>query len=819
MAKRTEKLIKESERGDAGSLLQRDGWVLGIFLALTLIMTNPLALHLASAVEDTHDALLNTWIMAWVGHALIFDPVQLFDANIFYPLPRTLAFSEALLTQGLLALPVNLASGNNILGYNLVLLFSFFLAAYGMYLFVFDLTKQRGAAVVAGTVFAFNPYNLGNLAQVQLLSLGWLPLALLFERRIFSHRVLRGSTRIRDSILLALFFALQALSSFYYALLAAMTVSLCALWSLFILRWENRRSSRVMLIPIAQLALAGVLVGLLLFPILQPYLQVQREEGFARNLDENERFSANLKQFIEVSPQNLVYGSFLAPRPAVTAGCYPLDNLFPGIVPVVLAIIGVAAAKNRGKWFYLFLFVFAFLLALGPRLFVAPSLATDITMPYRWLYDAFPLAHALRAPVRFDGLVMLALAVLAGVGVATRSLGRPQIVLAVSLIMLEYLALPAANVTPVPTGDAIPQYARWLAEKPPGTILELPLIGSKQDCPADLTSQYLSTYHWQDTPDGFSGFFPPVHGEFAYEIETFPDERSISLLQALGVNYVVVHSKRMPEWNAAIAGQISSLEPVIQFQDDYIYEVAPRAQDPTALTPSLYLAASTAPGQNTDAYIIVRNRVGAPPFGVRPGDTLSIEARWSDGTVQNTAANMPLVTGSVSVVPIRLVAPRQSGDYTLNLGAQGEAIGMWQLSGVVPVRTQEPSRDVVLPASVALSSSLKPVYAPGEEIPVDLIWLVGNKINAYYSASVRIANSKGDKVVAQDREPIVKTLLWRPGSSVPDHFSPRLPSSMAPGEYTLQVMLYQGNQGYSALLLDQADTPREVIVLGRFVVR
>src|SRR5512142_2188895 len=124
---------------------QRDGFALGVFLALTLVMTNPLVLHLASAVEDKRDALLNTWIIAWVGHSLLTDPLHLFNTNIFYPYPNTLAFSETLLPQGLLVLPINLASGNTILGYNSVLLFSFWLAAYAMYLFVYDLTWHRGA--------------------------------------------------------------------------------------------------------------------------------------------------------------------------------------------------------------------------------------------------------------------------------------------------------------------------------------------------------------------------------------------------------------------------------------------------------------------------------------------------------------------------------------------------------------------------------------------------------------------------------------------------------------------------------------------------
>ena len=65
-----------------------------LFVVLSLVLTYPLPFHLADAVEDRQDALLNVWITAWDGHQLLSDPLHLFDANIFHPYPRTLAYSE-----------------------------------------------------------------------------------------------------------------------------------------------------------------------------------------------------------------------------------------------------------------------------------------------------------------------------------------------------------------------------------------------------------------------------------------------------------------------------------------------------------------------------------------------------------------------------------------------------------------------------------------------------------------------------------------------------------------------------------------------------
>ena len=807
------------------SVLQRDAVAILVFLALTAIMTNPLLLHFTNAVEDTQDALLNTWIIGWVGHALITNPLNLFNANIFYPYPNALAFSETMLPQGLFALPFNLAFDNTILGYNLVLLASFFLAAYAMYIFILDLTRSRGAAIVAGTIFAFNPYNLGNLAQVQLLSFGWLPLAMMYFRRMINQSVasrqLRDFSRFptyfsRDLILFTIFFSLQALSSFYYAFFAGFAILLYIIWDFAV------HSLRIS--AFVRILISFVIIAIVVVPFFLPYLQVQRDLGFQRNLAESEPFSASFTLYTKVSPQNVLYGSLLALRPPIIHGGYPLDNLFPGIIALALAIIGIAATNNRERWFYFLLLAFAFVLSLGPRLFITPNVGTDITLPYQWLYDLLPLLHALRAPVRFDALVMFAIAVLAGLGTLairnsplTIRIKRYELQIAtmlVPLIALEYLALPAANITPVPTGSTVPQYVRWLAKQPHGVILELPMIMGEPGKLLDLTRQYLSTYDWQQTPDGYSGFVPPLRGEIAYELQSFPNERSISLLQALGVEYVVIHSDKMKIQDI----RSTDLQLAQQYGADQIYRVAPRAQDASALTTRLYLPPTAAPHQIYFAYVVVENHA-ARSFAITPTDMPQVDARWSDGTSQRVTATMPLVTSSISIVQVQLVAPPRTGDYHLDMRVSGNAIGEWDLAGDVVVKNEEPVHQVVLPAQIFLKSPLLPAYTPGNTVSADLVWLAQNKIDAYYSASVRVVDAQGNKVVNVDRQPVVPTLLWTPGSTIPDQFTLTLPRDLAPGEYSLQMLMYQADQGVDALLLDAQFVPRSTITLGTFTVK
>ncbi len=806
------------------SPLRRDVAAFAIFFALVLVMTNSLALHLASAVEDQQDALLNTWIIAWVGHALITDPLNLFNANIFYPYSNTLAFSETMLPQGILALPFNLAFDNTVLGYNLVLLFSFFLAAYAMYLFVFDLTHSRPAAIIAGTIFSFNPYNLGNLAQVQLLSFGWMPLVLLFLKPVLLGR---SEKNFKFCFLFALFFSLQCLSSFYYAFLAGITVALNLVVFLLVRR-SRGFSFHAQLFK--RLVISTAIIAVLVVPFFLPYLQVQRDLGFERKVAESEPFSASLKLYSEVSPQNLVYGNFLAPRPQIFSGGYPQDNLFPGLIALALAIIGIVATKNRERWFYFLLLAFAFLLSLGPRLYLTPTQPTNLTLPYRWLYDFFPLMRAFRAPVRFDALVIFALGVLAGIGVTRFKITNYQLSIAIFLIAFEYLALPAAQITAVPVWSEIPEYVRWLAKQPPGVVLELPMIASD---PLDLTTQYLSTYHWHPTPDGYSGFNPKSREEIADNMKHFPMFGTTELLQALDVNYLIIHTDQISDWNTLRGGQTSKgaieccvpeIKPVQQFGNDLIYRVAPHAQDPAGLSPRLYLPNPITPNSNYTAYLIVVNLVvenhEARAYAVKPTDALLINAEWSDGTKQQIKAALPLVIKGEVVVPVRLLTPPHEGTYQLELKMTGGGVGGWDLSGDVSVRNEEPAHQVVLPVQVTSDNeTFKRTYAPGDTIAISLWWFPSGKVDAYYSVSIRVVDANGNKVAQQDRQPATPTFLWS-DYMVPfnDTFKLVLPRDLSPGEYSVQVKMYQAEQGVDALLL-QNTVPREIVALGTFTVK
>ncbi len=795
-----------------------------LFLALTLILTNPLALHVWNAVEDKQDALLNTWIVAWVGHALSTNPLELFNTNIFYPYTNTLAYSEILLPPGLFALPITLALNNSIFAYNLALLAMLWLNAFGMYLFVVNLTRRVEAGWIAGAIYAFNPFNLGNFAQLQLATLGFLPLALLFLNTLLHARERPQGAMLRDTFLFALFFILQSLSSFYYALLSGFAVALFLLAWLIAQRADFLNSLRRVFIP---LVASFAFIAMVLIPFLLPYFQVQRELGFSRRVQESEPFSASLKQFTEVAPQNVLYGKFLAPNPVKRVGGYPLDNLFPGAIAILLALVGIIFSRAPYKIFLVSLLVVSFLLALGPRLYLTSQQATDITLPYMWLYEIFPPMRALRAPVRFDALINFALAALAGFGAVVllekfsrrgaQSSSKTLSLGIFALIALEYLSLPAANIATLPVANEIPDVYKWLAQQPHGVVLELPMLGPNENNELDISTQYLSTYHWQKTPDGYSGFIPPRRGEIAYEMGYFPNARSLALLRALDVNYVVdvIHGGACIAFSPShdVVKRVGTLP----MGNKCVYEIQPTQNQTPQLDKHLFVPSSVAAGAPFDAYLILVNRNNVP-YAVKPTDIVQAEARWSNNRIESLAFPIPLVTSRVSVLPIRLNAPARVGEYELGIQTLDALLGAMDVETVVNVGN-ELAREVVLPASVKSNGPLPASVERGDSLRIDLVWLPYNKINAYYSASVRLVNESGDKVANVDRQPRVETLLWKPGISEVDEFRLDVPREIPSGNYRVEVLMYQADTDVSALLLDGKFVPQQSIVLGEIEVK
>ncbi len=170
-------------------------WVVLAGIALAVITSWPLVLHLPSRIApDLGDPVRTAWQIAWVGHAMLHDPLHLFNSNAFYPHPLSLAFSDSLLGYGPAAF---FGSGTvaALVRYNLLFLFAWSLCFVGAYLLARELGSGRLAGAAAGAAFAYAPYRVTEAGHLHVISSGGIPLALFL--------LLRGYRRGSRGLVLA----------------------------------------------------------------------------------------------------------------------------------------------------------------------------------------------------------------------------------------------------------------------------------------------------------------------------------------------------------------------------------------------------------------------------------------------------------------------------------------------------------------------------------------------------------------------------------------------------------------------------------------
>jgi hypothetical protein len=243
------------------------------------------------------------------------------------------------------------------------------------------------------------------------------------------------------------------------------------------------------------------------------------------------------------------------------------DALFPGITAFLLAIVGIAAVgwKDRRARMTIAFGLAAFALSFGPAF-----------PPYRWLYRVFPLLTGIRGAVRFGEIVLIAIGILAGFGVAVLQRRLPvrwatTIGVAVfltanaeafraPLFYSEYHGIPAVY-------DALDHVGRK------AVLAWFPFYGSAQfhqNAPFMLAS----TRTFNPMLNGYSGFKPASYYKNVEELAGFPDDRSIAHLQRLGVSVLLVDGRNMRPANLARIPEFPQLSKIADDGNLRIYLLA-----------------------------------------------------------------------------------------------------------------------------------------------------------------------------------------------------------------------------------------------------
>jgi hypothetical protein len=521
--------------------------------ALALAMHWPLPLHIGDEVpKDLGDPMGQAWQLAWIGHAPLHQPGDLFQANIWWPIKNSLAATDILFGYAPVAL---IGSGPDaaVIKYDLLFLFAYALAFIGAYLLARELGVGRAGSAVAGAAFAYAPWRLGHDPHLNLLSSGGIPLSLFLllrgYRRNAPGTVLAGWLVATWQLLLGIGLGIQLV----YLLLMLAVIALVYLY-------RRRPPLRRGVIVATGIGVAALVLSTAW--LARPYLDLREQHPEAgRTLNSVWEFSPDTGSFFRTPPGNLVWGG--PPRGHEETIQDHEFALFPGIAIVLLAIVGclVPVYPKRRRLLFALAVIGLMWLSLGWR----PGRVIPL-QPYKLVFEYLPGWDGIRVPSRLNTLTSLGLALLAAAGahqIVARTRGwagsrsarwrtvapAAVAVVLVSLVLLEgsgfqlrdggLRAPERAEVPSVPTGQ----------RGAPDPQLHLPFAYGRAIEPTQVYMLW-STDGFPKMANGWGAFIPDQDLELHHETKSFPDPLSVSRLRALGIRTVILHPDRVAnsEW-------------------------------------------------------------------------------------------------------------------------------------------------------------------------------------------------------------------------------------------------------------------------------
>lgn len=599
------------QRKDAGAAL--------LFLALSILMTWPLARLLPVAASDPGDPYLNAWILDWDLYATLHHPLSLFDANAFHPARFALAFSENLYGIALLLVPVRLAGAGPLAAHNVGILLGFAFSGFGAYVLGRKLTGSALAGIAAGIFYAFVPFRFTQLSHIQHVWGGWLPLLL----AALLHYA-EAPSRKRAAVF-GLVFLMNGLTNVHWLLFGGLAIALTAvvLVATGVRRW----------LPLLG---ATAIATLLLLPFLLPYAQAAREYGMVRQWSDVATYSARPSHWLVSSDRNRVYDLFADAR------VDPELWLFPGFLSIVLGTAGAVLAARRDRRTFAIALLWLSLGVLG-------SLGTH-SFFHRLLFDYGPGFRAIRVPARWAAIAYVALAML--IAFATAALtrrrggegGRGWIGVVVAIAFLVELHAAPIRWYLLPS-DSPPVYDWLRRQHVRGGVLELPL----HEQGSDYWYLLRATVHHKPILNGTSGFAPPGYMKLDALLHETPIRGTlIDELRRMDCELVVVHSDAVsPDTRRWLTDEIGlgRLRYVGHFDHgllgDWVFSL--RGDAPRNLPPELDAFANNRPVRGQQAFGFLDTpgpgaRMGSRPFfsgfAISPHGVARVDILLANGKVR-----------------------------------------------------------------------------------------------------------------------------------------------------------------------------------------
>lgn len=517
-----------------------------IFVISSIYITYPLVFHLGDLVTGYGDQYLHAYIMNWVVHALFTNPLNLFQASIYYPYINSLAYSDLFLTSSILSIIPLWILKEPIVTVNFTLISSIFMMGFFTFTLSFYLTKNFWPSLISGLLIIFSPVFLDKKTHIQMLSIQWIPLSILFFIMFVK------SFKTRYLLFSMLFFLFQ----FYNSFLPGYFLIFFYLIYLF---WARINSRKIIKRIFTKNNFLIVLTTLFLtIPIVKPYYDVFKEYDAARNIRDTIHFA--------LQPEDLIYPNehtVLEPLLLKISNIKQYrqtDEIKPGYIGLIFSLLSFLAIfhtlkkikkKNILENSFITTGLLGLILSFGPALHIARETVHKpflIILPYALFYYIIPGFSGFRNSSRWEILFIFCMAVLITLILsAILKNSKKALLIYIFLIMgivFEYnFPMKFYPVEPIKN---FPKVYSWIDSTPENSVfISMPIYNwNSPRWFTEVKREYFYTKNFRKTVNGYSGFSPTNWQEdVMYLFANFPYGNSIQKIKNMGVNYIIIEKK------------------------------------------------------------------------------------------------------------------------------------------------------------------------------------------------------------------------------------------------------------------------------------
>ena len=786
----------------------------GLF-GLTISLTWPIAGQLGTHIPGSEgDAWVHLWTFNWVKEALLNGDNLFYSNLIFYPVGASLVAHNFAWLQILFWIPLQALFGIGV-AYSLIFLATLIFNGFAAFLLVDEIVESKMAAFIGGMVAGFWPYLLSHHSHPNLILTGFVSLALLLLHRTFKDG------RRQDALLCGLFIGLMGIGRWQMLLLGGVLIGL---YFVYELKESRRANFRKMLRLLAVvLGTAGA--------IMLPFIYIQ---FLANDLGNS---SSGVVTNAIGGGQSDLFAYFVPNRyhplwgKAVFNSLY--DNLgvnrvlvpFIGYSTLVLAILGTIRSWKRAR-FWAFAAAVYILLALGPELLVNGR--SLIPLPYR-IIETTPLGAIIRSPDRFNVILSIPMAVLAGIGVCViqqnKRVSRPITMILVAafviLIPLEYaVRYPTfpLNIFPV-------WYQELAADKREFGILELPMHNRVYD----EQYMYYQFLHKKPIVGGHVSRPPEEAFRFIQSVPMLkhvpsdknPPEDVINVgnqlhtLSQAGIKYIILHKAFMRDETVERWRAWFNLPPYHEDDELLVYETEWNVGTDISFTTTIsdeigVLSSSIEPASVTqDGWVSVRVRWGTTQ-ALTEDYEVCFKLISSTQTTQQVDC-FPLSTEwpssqwsenemVESVYEIRISPYLMAGPYTLEAEIPEVIQHGQKMLATIQYSAIPRNFDAELDMAIHASWENKIELADFELSPtkdqnllIDLTWIAQDRMDQSYKLFVHLIESQTRELVGQvdtiPRDWQYPTNWWEKSEIITDTLNIPVPE-LGDGRYELWIGWY-----------------------------